>query len=227
MSNFLIKFIANSNFLQYLASKLVLIIPIVLSHNFSKYFLIKNIIHTLSMDQVEGDYAEFGCFTGSSLKHSARCYKKYFSNNNRVKIYGFDSFEGFPEEVHKTFKSINFIASYEKVKMLEKKNMNIRIIKGFFEKNLNNKEIKNDINKISFAFIDCDLAISSESVFKFMTNRLSNGAFIMIDDYFNIDANNNSILNEFNKHFEVNKNVFIYKYFGLSGVCFRYYTPNK
>ena len=60
-----------------------------------------------------------------------------------------------------------------------------------------------------------------------MTNRLSNGAFIMIDDYFNIDANNNSILNEFNKHFEVNKNVFIYKYFGLSGVCFRYYTPTK
>ena len=227
MSNFIIKFIANSNFLHFLASKLVLIIPVVLTHNFGKYFLIKNIVHTLSMDQVEGDYAEFGCFTGSSLKHSAGCYEKFFLDNNIAKIYGFDSFEGFPEEVHKTFKSENFIASYDEIKKLEKKNKNIKIVKGFFEKSLEDEQIKADIKRISFAFIDCDLALSSKSVFKFISSRLTNGAFIMIDDYFNIDKNNNSILNEFNKYFEINKNVFRYKYFGLSGVCFRYFKNNK
>tara|TARA_A100001015_G_scaffold312615_1_gene418140 strand:+ start:651 stop:1343 length:693 start_codon:yes stop_codon:yes gene_type:complete len=226
LSKFFINFIANSKFLQYLASKFVLIIPGVLTHNLSKYFLIKNVIQTLSMDQIKGDYAEFGCFTGSCLRHSARCFKKYF-NNIEIKIYGFDSFEGFPEEVHKTFKSKDFKVSYEKVKELENSGQNIKIVKGFFDKSLEDENLKKDLKEISFAFIDCDLATSSKSVFNFIANRLSNGAFIMIDDYFNIDINNNSIQNEFLKYFEINKNVFIYKYFGLSGVCFRYKKINS
>jgi len=37
-----------------------------------------------------------------------------------MNFYGFDSFEGFPIEIHNEFKSENFKPDYEMVKKLEK-----------------------------------------------------------------------------------------------------------
>ena len=37
-----------------------------------------------------------------------------------MKFYGFDSFEGFPVEVHSEFSSAQFIPNYKLVKKLEK-----------------------------------------------------------------------------------------------------------
>ena len=70
--------------------------------------------------------------------------------------------------------------------------------------------------------MDCDLAISSEPVFKFIKNRLENGAFIILDDYFNIDEEGNSIRKEFLKNFEVNKDVYQFSTYGIGGVVYQY-----
>ena len=214
-------FVANSKLLQSIVSKFILSIPIYIPHNISKYSILNKIIYNLSIDNIKGDYAEFGCFTGSCLVHSHRCFEKYFGNNKSL-IYGFDSFEGFPEEVHKEFKSENFINNYDKVKLLEKKYKGINIIKGFFFNSLNDVQTKDKIKIISLAFIDCDLASSSHDVFMFIKPRLVDGSFIMIDDYFNLDTNKNSIQQEFVKHFEINKDVFKFKEFGIAGIVFRY-----
>ena len=48
------------------------------------------------------------------------------------------------------------------VKKLEEKFSNCKIIKGFFEETLKDEKIKNDIKRISFAFIDCDLVFSKK-----------------------------------------------------------------
>ena len=214
-------FVANSRFLQSIVSKFILTIPIYIPHNISKYKILNKIIYNIYIDNIEGEYTEFGCFTGSCLVHSHRCFEKYFKNNMPI-IYGFDSFEGFPEEIHKEFKSEKFVNNYENVKLLEKKYNGINIVKGFFSDSLNKTEIKDKIKNISLAFIDCDLAVSSHDVFKFIKPRLNDGAFIMIDDYFNLDTNKNSIQQEFVKHFEINKNVFKFKEFGIGGIVFRY-----
>ena len=81
-------FVAHSNFLQKIASIIVLIIPQILTHNIEKYKIIKNIFYTLDMDDVKGDYLEFGCFTGSSLKHAINCYKKIFTKNKNQLFSG-------------------------------------------------------------------------------------------------------------------------------------------
>ena len=215
-------FIAHSNLLQKIASIFVLTIPQFLIHNLEKYKIIKNIFYTLEMDNVKGDYLEFGCFTGSSLKHAISSYKKFFSKtNNKMIFYGFDSFEGFPEELHKTFTNENFKTDYKKVKKIEFNNNNCKIVKGFFHKTLKNKNLRNKIKKISFAFIDCDLAISAKPVFQFIIPRLSNGAFVMIDDYYNIDTKGGSILQEFLKY-KKKKQFHFYKTFGTSGKVYRY-----
>ena len=57
--------------------------------------------------------------------------------HKEMTFYGFDSFEGFPVEVHEEFKSENFKADYYFVKKLEKKFNNCKIIKGYFKDSLN------------------------------------------------------------------------------------------
>jgi hypothetical protein len=223
LKQYLLKFISHSNFLQFLASNLILSLPNFLSHNLSKYNLISNIFYTLNMDNIIGDYNEFGCFTGSSIKHAKRSYEKLFKDKKKkMNFYGFDSFEGFPEEIHDHYKNKNFIVDYDHIKKIGKK-YNIEFIKGFFDKSLTSEEIKNKISRISFCFIDCDLGVSARPVFEFVKERLINGSFIMIDDYYNVDQNGNSIMKEFLKNFEVNQNVFVYKRFGVSGICYRFF----
>ena len=174
------------------------------------------------MDKIKGDYCEFGCFTGASLNHVLRVTSKDAFLKEK-KIYGFDSFSGFPKEVHSEFKSEIFTADYDKVKKIEVKSKGRCIIKkGFFNDVLNNEDLKNEIQKISLAFIDCDLAISSQPVFEFIKNRMVNGSFIVIDDYFNIDQEGNSIREEFKKYFDINKNVFKFSSYGLGGVVYQY-----
>jgi hypothetical protein len=191
-------------------------------HNFSKYYALRKSLQIIKMDKIKGDYCEFGCFTGASLNHVLSITSKD-SFLKEKKIYGFDSFAGFPKEVHSEFKSELFIADFEKVKKLEFKSKGRCIIKkGFFIDVLSDKDLKNDVQKISLAFIDCDLAISSQPVFEFIKNRMVNGSFIVIDDYFNIDEEGNSIREEFKKHFEINKNVFKFSSYGLGGVVYQY-----
>ena len=174
------------------------------------------------MDKTEGDYCEFGCFTGASLNHVLKLTSKNNFLKNK-KIYGFDSFKGFPKEIHSVFKSKNFIADYEKVKKLEiKNNGRCKIVKGFFNDVLEEQGVQEEIKKISLAFIDCDLAISSKPVFKFIKSRLINGSFIVIDDYFNVDEKGNSIRKEFLKNFELNKNVYQFSTYGLGGIVYQY-----
>ena len=57
---------------------------------------------------------------------------------------------------------------------------------------------------------------------EFIKNRMVNGSFIVIDDYFNIDQEGNSIRQEFKKHFDINKNVFKFSSYGLGGVVYQY-----
>ena len=134
-------FVAHANILHKIASFFILVIPQFLIHNLEKYQIIKNIFYTLDMDDIKGDYLEFGCFTGSSLKHAINSHKKFFKNQNML-FYGFDSFQGFPENVHKTFTNDNFKTDYNKIKKIELKYKNCRIVKGFFHKSLDNKIIK-------------------------------------------------------------------------------------
>jgi len=77
------------------------------------------------------------------------------------------------------------------------------------------------INKIAFAFVDCDIYESSEDVFVYLQKRMTNGGFIMIDDYTSIDNNGNTISKSFLSNFEINKNVYVFGYYS-NGVIFRY-----
>lgn len=218
-------FIKNNSIIHNFASFISCFIPIFIVHNFEKYKIIRFTIENAYMDDIEGEYLEFGSLTGSSLNHAINCYKKTYINI-KPKIFAFDSFEGFPEENHKIFRSNEFKGNYSKVKKIALKYDDCKVIKGFFDKTLKDETLKNEIKKISITFIDCDLAISSKDIFEFIKPRLSFGSFIIIDDFYNVDFKKNSIRHEFYKFFQ-NTDFEITNFFGLNGVVIRFFGNLK
>ena len=74
--------------------------------------------------------------------------------------------------------------------------------------------------KISSSLIQ--LFLTGVRIFEFIKPRLSFGSYLIIDDYYNIDFNKNSISKEFNKYFS--KSEFqITGFFGLHGVIIRFF----
>tara|TARA_Y100000816_G_C26046502_1_gene548400 strand:- start:267 stop:914 length:648 start_codon:yes stop_codon:yes gene_type:complete len=189
--------------------------------NSSKFYQINKIWHNIKLDQITGDYIEFGIYKGKSIYHSFKVAKKLDIQKN-ILFWGLDSFEGFPVENHNFYKNDNFKTSYTKTKNQFKKFKEIKVIKGFFKESLRTQELVN-IKNISFAFIDCDIFESTIDIFDYLKPRLTNGSFIMIDDYTSIDRNGNSIAKSFKASFKIDDEIFIFGYYS-NGIIFRYFN---
>ncbi len=179
-------------------------------HNLNKFIQIYKIWSNVKLDSIKGDYIEFGVFKGKSLYHSYKTAKK-LKISNKITFWGLDSFEGFPVENHEFYKSNNFKSSKFKVSKFFKKYENIKIIDGYFEDTLASNEAK-DIKIISFAFIDCDIYESAEVAFKFIKNKMTQGSFVMIDDFTSIDKNGNYIAKSFFEVFKDKELIFFDNY---------------
>ena len=213
----MLSIISKLTFLHNIFSKLIISLPVFFTHNFSKYMNIKNAFYNLSLDQISGDCIEFGIFTGSSFKHAIRVDAK-FNKKSKSIFYGLDSFEGFPVDNHDFYTDQNFDTSRELVEKNFKRFDNVKIVQGYFEDSLIDEKLQN-IKKISFAFIDCDIYESAEVAFRFIKDRLSNGAFVMIDDFTSVDKNGNYIAKSFFDIFDDKEVVFFDNY--SNGQTFR------
>ena len=181
------KITALQNLLSFIIAK---INPFVF-HNFDKYLIIKKAFFFSAIEKIEGDYFEFGVFTGSSFCHAIRCAKanvKYDQSLVKTKFYGFDSFEGFgdlaDDEKHNFFTNENFNSDYTKVIKRVKKLLppsSYKIVKGFFKDTL----ITNSNFKLArIIFIDCDTYSSTFSALNYVRSSLQVGTIIILDDYF-------------------------------------------
>ena len=102
---------------------------------------------------------------------------------------------------------------FERQIFYDRKNINFKIEKFEFFKII--KKIKN----IETIIVDhYGLSYDWE---KFVKAKLKK-KLVVIDDYFNIDQEGNSIREEFKKHFDINKNVFKFSSYGLGGVVYQY-----
>ena len=187
-------FLSKLNFLQDFASLLIARINPAIVHNIEKYIAIKKVHYLSAIEDIEGDYIEFGVFTGSSFCHSIRCVKKLANINSSIlstKFYGFDSFEGFgelmEEDNHPFYKDTNFEASYDKVSnrvMKVSKGIDYRLIKGFFSETLKQGAKSYGIEKTRIIFIDSDTYSSAIDALLFALPTVQEGTYIILDDYF-------------------------------------------
>ena len=125
----------------------------------------------------QGNYLEFGVATGRSINTIAS-----FTPNG-TKVYGFDTFEGLPED----WAGHNAVSGTFKQARLPKVLNNVVLIRGLFENILPSFREQMPDN-ISFCHIDCDLYSSTKTILETLGDKLTTGSHVLFDEYFNYPA---------------------------------------
>ncbi|MBU3578656.1 hypothetical protein ICN17_01390 [Polynucleobacter sp. 73C-SIWE] len=224
--------LAKLGFLQDWISTLIAGVNPAVIHNLEKYHVLKKVHYLSAIENVEGDYLEFGVFTGSSFSHSIRCCQKMQKLNPKVlntKFYGFDSFSGFgeisEEDVHPFYTDENFSTS---LKAVEKRvsraarNIQYQLVPGFFSDSLRGGPVSFGIQKARIIFIDSDTYSSANEALIFCSSIIQEGAFMILDDFYSYrGSSSRGVAKAFNEFIEKNKlqvrRVFTY---GMGGAVF-------
>ena len=194
--------ITKITFLPTIVSKLICSINPVAYHNYEKFIAIYKVHYLTLFDGVEGDYLEFGVYTGSSFCHSIRCYKKSRDLSGKVnsetRFIGFDSFEGFGDlkegDEHSFYTDENFSTNFmdvdKRVKRISK-GVEYKLVQGFFEDSLKNGPDSYNITKSKIIFIDSDTYSSASEALLFCSKTIQEGTFIILDDYYSYKGSRN------------------------------------
>ncbi|MDP1955347.1 MAG: TylF/MycF/NovP-related O-methyltransferase [Polaromonas sp.] len=225
--------ISKLNFLQDFASWLIASINPAIVHNVEKYHCLKKVHYLSAIEGVEGDYLEFGVFTGSSFCHSIRCCRKLAYLNPQIlqtRFFGFDSFAGFgdlaPEDEHPFYLDENFETSIHKVERrvgrVSNKDIEYQLIPGYFSDSLKAGVGQYKINKARIIFIDSDTYSSANEALEFCSPVVQEGTFIILDDFYSYKGSSEKgvarAFFEFLEKYKIHaRQIFSY---GMGGVVF-------
>lgn len=138
-----------------------------------------------------GDYLEFGVFQGDSLT----CMYEALEDRrlDRVRLYGFDSFEGLPpvehpEDVKLGWHQGQFSSSEQRtLERLEGNGVDlgrITLVKGFYSETLVPGAAQRlGIDEASVIMIDCDLYTSAKQALDFCAPLIKREAVVFFDDW--------------------------------------------
>lgn len=124
----------------------------------------------LRQSDQNGLFLEFGVATGRTIR--------YLAAHRTSPIYGFDSFEGLPEDWRSGFEKGAFAGNLPPVPS------NVTLIKGWFNETLP-KFLSSHSGMVSLLHIDCDLYSSTKHIFGSLGDRIVKGTVIVFDEYWN------------------------------------------
>ena len=135
----------------------------------NKYDLLSAALKAVKVNN--GLYCEFGVHSGATINHIA----------SRVNgpVYGFDSFEGLPEDWRPGVEKGHF-----KMATLPGVRENVQLIKGWFNESLPGFLTANP-GPAAFIHVDCDLYSSTKTIFELMGGRIQPGTVLVFDEFFN------------------------------------------
>lgn len=133
-----------------------------------------------------GDYLEFGVFRGASLMLMHQELLR--ENLSKVRLFGFDSFEGLPYDEEEIWRTGAFCSNYDDtVKSLNKQNVNwdrTTLVKGFYSDTLTDTLVsKHNLKKASLIMIDCDMYLSAKQALSFCAPLILDRAVIFFDEW--------------------------------------------
>jgi hypothetical protein len=128
------------------------------------------ISHALTLAKPGGLCLEFGVATGSTISHIASHW--------RGPVYGFDSFEGLPENWYGKFRAGSFAGDPPLVPP------NVTLLKGWFSDTLP-EFVGQHREPVSFLHVDCDLYSSTRTIFECLAAKMLDGCVIVFDEFFN------------------------------------------
>jgi hypothetical protein len=127
-----------------------------------------------------GAYLEMGVCTGRTINFIAAL-------NPEQRIWGFDSFDGLPEEWARTDLTVpqgTFRVNTEG--WMPPVLHNVSLVKGMFHDTL--PQFKSDILKsmpVAFLHVDCDIYASAKEVFDQLADNIVSGTVIVFDEFYN------------------------------------------
>lgn len=125
----------------------------------------------VSVADPAGLFLEFGVATGRTIGAIATAHQG--------PVFGFDSFEGLPEDWYEGYRKGHFARSD-----LPQVPPNVTLVKGWFQDTLPMFLAENE-GPVAYVNIDCDLYSSSSFVLKHLADRFVPGTVIQFDEYFN------------------------------------------
>lgn len=138
-----------------------------------------------------GDYLEFGVCHGSSMICMHSVIKRF--NPNRIRLFGFDSFEGLPpmpdlNSTGENWRPGDHSFSLQKATSLLTRNgvdwKRTFLIKGWYSETLNEELVmKHNITKASLIMIDCDIYSSAKESLDFCGPLIKDRSMIFFDDW--------------------------------------------
>jgi hypothetical protein len=146
---------------------------------------VQSLLAEIRDKQIEGDLAEFGIFQGWWVNF-------LWEQTERLglarRIYGFDSFEGLsdphPEYDGSFWKRGQYACGIEQVmhNVQASTRRRIKLVKGFFEKSLRGPDALL-AESFCYARIDCDIYEPARDCLRYLSQRLSDGAILVFDDW--------------------------------------------
>ncbi|WP_147535410.1 class I SAM-dependent methyltransferase [Bacillus marasmi] len=152
--------------------------------------------YAIDLVVLKGLFIEFGVYKGETIN--------FISSKVEETVYGFDSFEGLPEDWRDGFPKGVF-----QLGTLPSVNYNVELINGWFEESLP-KFTENHKNNCAFIHIDCDLYTSTKTIFKFLKGKIQSGTVIVFDEYFNYPNWKNGEYKAFEEFIAESKSKFEY-----------------
>jgi hypothetical protein len=135
---------------------------------------IQYIFDTLKLRHDTGElWLEFGVFSGSTIKYISK-----FTNKT---VYGFDSFEGLPEDWREHFPKGSFGTNGE----FPIVSNNVELIKGWIEDTLPSFIAQIEKPKVSFIHIDVDLYSATKCILDNLKDYIIPGCIILFDELVN------------------------------------------
>lgn len=132
----------------------------------------KLISFALKEVKFDGLYLEFGVYKAKTINFVADILPS-------VTLYGFDSFEGLPENWRHDFTKGAFA-----LERLPAVRNNVRLVKGWFNETLP-EFVKEHTQPCAFVHVDCDLYSSTKTVFEALNRQLVKGTVLVFDEFFN------------------------------------------
>ena len=177
---------------QNLTGSLYARIPAFAEHNIAKYQALKKAFYLTALEKHEGDYLEFGVFTGSSFVFSVKAHRSLQGLAKLpTRFFGFDSFAGFgpvgENEKHPFYTDNNFSVDVARVTQNIKKQTKgaeTRLVPGFFEETLRKSTSSYGIQRARIVLIDCDLKEPASLALQFVRPILQQGTILIMDDFF-------------------------------------------
>jgi O-methyltransferase len=161
-----------------------------------------------------GDYMEFGIFNGASLSSAYLSAKK---QGTAMRFFGFDAFEGLPEESEKEddgvwkkgFYTCSFDQMKDCLKRLEINPDTITWINGWYDKALTSELAATYNFDPEIVFIDCDTYSSSKTVLDFLAPLIKKPVVICLDDWklYDLDVKGMGEYKSFNEFVENNAHL--------------------